>query len=130
MIVVAIIGILAAVAIPKFAQLVRKSNEGACKGNLGSIRSTLSVYYGDMEGQYPDYLHALTMNGKYLAALPTVQAPNYHPANTNEQIYRISPAVDDSGGWKFDDLAGDVSYGAVFVNCTHTDTKGSVWTAY
>ena len=42
MIVVAIIGILAAIAIPKFAELIRKSNEGASKGNLGSIRSALS----------------------------------------------------------------------------------------
>ena len=34
MIVVAIIGILAAIAIPKFAELIRKSSEGASKGNL------------------------------------------------------------------------------------------------
>ncbi|MBI3565196.1 MAG: prepilin-type N-terminal cleavage/methylation domain-containing protein, partial [Elusimicrobia bacterium] len=53
MIVVAIIGILAAIAIPKFAELIRKSGEGASKGNLGSIRSALSIYYGDMEGTYP-----------------------------------------------------------------------------
>jgi len=33
MIVVAIIGILSAIAIPKFADLIRKSNEGATKGN-------------------------------------------------------------------------------------------------
>ncbi|MBI5239194.1 MAG: prepilin-type N-terminal cleavage/methylation domain-containing protein, partial [Elusimicrobia bacterium] len=36
MIVVAIIGILAAIAIPKFASLIRKSSEGASKGNLGA----------------------------------------------------------------------------------------------
>ena len=56
MIVVAIIGILAAIAIPKFANLIRKSGEGASKGNVGSIRSALSIYYGDMEGQYPSNL--------------------------------------------------------------------------
>ena len=43
MIVVAIIGILAAIAIPKFSNLIRKSQEGAGKGNLGSIRSALSI---------------------------------------------------------------------------------------
>jgi prepilin-type N-terminal cleavage/methylation domain-containing protein len=52
MIVVAIIGILASIAIPKFADLIRKSKEGATKGNLGSLRSALSIYYGDMEGTY------------------------------------------------------------------------------
>ena len=60
MIVVAIIGILAAIAVPKFADLIRKSTEGASKGNLGSVRSALSIYYGDMEGQYPSSISGLT----------------------------------------------------------------------
>src|SRR5215469_2312760 len=79
MIVVAIIGILAAIAIPKFASLIRKSNEGASKGNLGSIRGALSIYYGDLEGQYPDDMTSLTISGKYLASIPNAKAPNYHP---------------------------------------------------
>ncbi|HTB33233.1 MAG TPA: type II secretion system protein [bacterium] len=53
MIVVAIIGILAAVAIPKFAQMLEKSREGATKGNLGAIRSAVSNYYADQQGWYP-----------------------------------------------------------------------------
>ncbi len=53
MIVVAIIGILAAIAIPQFANLVAKSQEGRTKANLGTIRSALSIYYGDSEGWYP-----------------------------------------------------------------------------
>ena len=130
MIVVAIIGILAAIAIPKFASLIRKSSEGACKGNLGAIRSALSIYYGDMEGQYPDFLGALTVNGKYLSVIPSAHAPDYHSAHNNEQVYRVSSVVSDFGGWIYDDLAGDGNYGKVFVNCTHTDTKGTVWTEY
>src|SRR2546421_1082483 len=78
MIVVAIIGILAAIAIPKFAELIRKSNEGATKGNLGAIRSALSIYYGDLEGQYPSDVTALTTSGKYLASIPKSKTPNYH----------------------------------------------------
>ncbi|HOI42492.1 MAG TPA: prepilin-type N-terminal cleavage/methylation domain-containing protein, partial [Elusimicrobiales bacterium] len=53
MIVVAIIGILAAIAIPKFADLINKSKEGATKGALSSVRSAINVYYGDNEGWYP-----------------------------------------------------------------------------
>ena len=61
MIVVAIIGILAVVAVPKFADLINKSKEGATKGSLGSVRAALTVYYGDQEGQYPvDALTSLT----------------------------------------------------------------------
>jgi prepilin-type N-terminal cleavage/methylation domain-containing protein len=53
MIVVAIIGILAAVAIPKFAQMLEKSREGATKGNLSAIKSAVSNYYADQQGTYP-----------------------------------------------------------------------------
>jgi prepilin-type N-terminal cleavage/methylation domain-containing protein len=67
MIVVAIIGILAAVAIPKFAQMLEKSREGATKGNLGAIRSAVSNYYADQQGWYPVTLDSvsyfLTSNG-------------------------------------------------------------------
>jgi general secretion pathway protein G len=127
MIVVAIIGILAAIAIPKFAELIRKSNEGASKGNLGSIRGALSIYYGDMEGQYPSDMTSLTINGKYLASIPTAKAPNYHGDTT---LISNVTAANDAGGWAYNNTVGNANFGNIWVNCTHTDTKGTIWTAY
>jgi len=75
MIVVAIIGILAAVAIPQFADTVAKSEEGVTKGNLGTLRSTLSIYYADNEGLYPQDINALTIASKYLQAIPNAYFP-------------------------------------------------------
>ena len=130
MIVVAIIGILAAIAIPKFANLIRKSGEGASKGNVGSIRSALSIYYGDMEGQYPSDLASLTIAGKYLASLPVSKAPNYHADSSSivEQVSVTDYAA--SNGWAYDNILSDPNLGTVWVNCTHTDTKGTTWTTY
>ena len=130
MIVVAIIGILAAIAIPKFAELIRKSSEGASKGNLGSLRSALSIYYGDMEGQYPVTASALTVAGKYLTALPVAKAPNYHADSSAEVDASAVTAPDNAGGWWYDNIMTDANVGSIMVNCTHTDTKGSVWTVY
>ena len=130
MIVVAIIGILAAIAIPKFVELIRKSKEGSCKGSLGSIRSALSVYYADNEGQFPDDLTALTANGKYLVTLPLAYAAGYHPARNNQQVSRVSAIPGDFGGWFYDDIPTSGSYGKVVVNCTHADTKGIIWSTY
>jgi prepilin-type N-terminal cleavage/methylation domain-containing protein len=132
MIVVAIIGILAAIAVPKFADLIRKSTEGASKGNLGSIRSALSIYYGDMEGQYPSSISGLTVGGKYLAALPMSKAPNYHQDSALETggLLTVGNAITDAGGWSYNNVAGDSNAGSLAVNCTHTDTKGSIWTSY
>src|ERR1051326_31885 len=60
MIVVAIIGILAAIAIPRFAQMLEKSREGSTKGNLGSIKSAASIYYGDTQGIWPTTLNSFS----------------------------------------------------------------------
>ena len=130
MIVVAIIGILAEIAIPKFAELIRKSNEGASKGSLGAIRSALSIYYGDMEGQYPTNLWSLTINGKYLSAIPRAKTPNYHSDSSGTNQSSGSTAVSDGGGWAYVDDVGDANFGTIWVNCTHTDTKGTTWSAY
>jgi prepilin-type N-terminal cleavage/methylation domain-containing protein len=137
MIVVAIIGILAAIAIPKFAELIRKSGEGSSKGNLGALRSALSIYYGDMEGQFPGSLTGLTVSGKYLASIPKAKAPNYH---SDSSVSRVLPGgcvivnwdTDDfnSGGWVYCDAPADPGFGNAIINCTHTDTKGSVWSSY
>jgi prepilin-type N-terminal cleavage/methylation domain-containing protein len=131
MIVVAIIGILAAIAIPKFASLIRKSSEGATKGNLGAIRSSLSIYYGDMEGQYPGAPDGLTIGGKYLQAVPPARTPDYHSDSSVSAISDILLGVTEAGGWVYDGiLPADGNFGQIFVNCTHTDTKGSSWVNY
>ena len=133
MIVVAIIGILAAIAIPKFAELIRKSAEGSSKGNLGAIRSSLFIYYGDMEGQYPSQLAGLTTNAKYLAVIPTAKLPNYHSDSAVEHDYNggCQPAMNnDFSGWAYCATALDISLGAVGLACSHTDSKGNAWTSY
>src|SRR5579862_2030216 len=75
MIVVAIIGILAAIAIPRFAQMLEKSREGATKGNLGSIKSAASIYYGDTQGVWPSTLQTLTSYSfsRYLDSVSAVK---------------------------------------------------------
>ncbi|MBI5623601.1 MAG: type II secretion system protein [Elusimicrobia bacterium] len=153
MIVVAIIGILAAVAIPKFADLLRKSQEGATKGNLGQIRSALSIYYADSEGNFPsDDLSCLTVDAKYIAAIPKAKSPSYHPEDNRVCVGLLTgtasgcrlglgaPAAYDGqvNGimwvyWETDTppLMGPVrSKGDFWLGCTHTDTKGTSWMSY
>jgi prepilin-type N-terminal cleavage/methylation domain-containing protein len=139
MIVVAIIGILSAIAIPKFADLIRKSNEGATKGNLGAIRSAMSIYYGEMEGWYPtdDPGPIMTMDGgKYIKAVPPSYAPPYHPSSSAFTTTPSSGGVETgtAGAWAYQEnnlpATADQPWGNVWVNCTHTDSKNTTWSAY
>lgn len=74
MLVSAIIGLLASIAIPKFANLIDKSRESTLKGSLGSLRSALEIYYVDNEGIYPKcgavgfgpFWGVWHLNGKYI----------------------------------------------------------------
>ena len=105
------------------------------------IASRLGFYYADrlvlMEGQYPIDANALTVNGEYLSAIPTAKAPNYH-ADTS--VMESLPAACASvgmdfndfrnGGWIYCGAPNDPLVGSVYVNCTHTDTKSTVWTTY
>ena len=149
MIVVAIIGILAAIAIPKFAELIRKSQEGQVKGSLGSFRSALSIYYGDSEGNYPSDLNSLTIGGKYLGAIPAAKIPDYHPSTiiirhnwTTNPFGCGGGFMLDTGEWIYWNDSGNCpnpsapagqrerTKGELWIACSHTDTKGTVWTTY
>src|SRR5262249_45287569 len=83
MVVVTILTILAGIAFAKYGDLLRKAREGETKGNLGAIRSAISIYYGDMDGQYPADLLGLSLNKKYIASIPPSYAPDYHQANAH-----------------------------------------------
>ena len=49
MIVVAIIGILAAIAIPQFASFRTKSYNSAASSDMKNLRTTLEAYYADQQ---------------------------------------------------------------------------------
>jgi prepilin-type N-terminal cleavage/methylation domain-containing protein len=133
MIVVAIIGILAAIAIPQFASLVSKSQEGRTKANLGTVRSALSIYYGDTEGWYPTdaaSLNSLTVASKYLQAVPSADMPVTPNSAGHAQASAVVNAVGDAGGWYYNNVNGNTNWGQVLVNCSHKDIRGNLWTSY
>ncbi len=143
MIVVAIIGILAAVAIPKFADLVTKSKEAAVKGNLGAVRSAISIYYGDMEGIQPgDVFQGLTAGGRYMpgaggvASLGDFTTPAVTAMTNPGWGGRVTAAanVDTTGAPGTPTGAQYVHYNATtgdfFVGSAYKDTKGNQWTSY
>lgn len=121
------VGLFIAFGIYSLQSMFRHRIEKQTQGRLGGVRSALSIYYGDMEGAYPADLLALTVAGKYLSEIPKADIPKHHWSSTK---VRSGARADDAGGWMYNDVPGDANHGNFWVNCTHTDTRGSVWTAY
>lgn len=128
MIVVAIIGVLAAMASLQFSSGARKSAEALTKGNLGSIRSAISIYYGDSDGIYPsDDLSCLTVNGKYLETVPVTRITPFH---TETRLVTGEAAVTETSGWSYDNTGNVLTWGSLHVGCLHNDSRGVVWSTY
>ena len=68
MIVVAILGILTAVAIPRFQQAPQKAKEAVLKTNLHTMREAFDQYFAD-KAAYPESLETLVEEG-YLREVP------------------------------------------------------------
>jgi len=157
MIVVAIMGILASIAIPQFANMVAKSQEGVTKGNLGAIRSALSIYYSDNEGlNSGDPANDLTAGGRYIASIPFIYLPTT-PNNVGHQATNLitipsmpsspsNPSVirdmamtqnnNDGGGFYYDASGtssnpdATATSGQVTILCNHSDMNGNPWSSY
>ncbi|MFO8058317.1 MAG: prepilin-type N-terminal cleavage/methylation domain-containing protein [bacterium] len=78
MIVVAIIGILAALAIPDFMKMLAKSKQSEAKTNLGSIFNLMTAYHGE-HSTYADTFNLI----------------GFAPEGENLYTYRLSAAATD-----------------------------------
>ena len=134
MIVVAIIGILAAIAIPRFAQMLEKSREGSTKGNLGSLKSAASIYYGDSQGIWPTTLQSATNYAfsRYLDNISPVKVTGAFVAGATSPAGALVTATTMSSvptgagtGWLYDS-----NFGNVYVNSTVQDSKALPYSFY
>jgi prepilin-type N-terminal cleavage/methylation domain-containing protein len=134
MIVVAIIGILAAIAIPRFAQMLEKSREGSTKGDLGSIKSAASIYYGDTQGIWPSTLQCFTgyAFSRYLDVIQNVKVTGAFVVGSTSPTGNLvsmttatSTPSTAATGWLYDS-----TYGNVYVNSTVKDSKQIPYSFY
>ena len=135
MVVIVILGILAAVIAPRIPKFVNKAKEGKTKGNLGTLRSTLNIYYSDNDGVYPQAASLSSLVPKYIKEIPASEVPNIHDPNnavTGDDIaptHLITPT--DTGGWCYEFDRTQDNWGDICVNCLgHTDSNSNKWSSY
>lgn len=126
----------------KFKTLSVKTGESATKGNLGLLRSSSTIYYGNAEGNYPTTLEAI-INPEYLKEIPKTKLED-HPETAVWTAYGAevctgkmeygeeidATKIRDTGGWGFVTDPMAACWGHIFVDCSHKDTKGKLWPSY
>ncbi len=124
-------GILAAIAIPRFAQMLEKSREGSTKGNLRVLKSVVSIYKNNHGGKSPKNLEK-DLVPKYISAIPPVKATgafvanSKSPAGNKVTLARPGKVPKESGaGWLY-----DPSRGKIYINSTVKDSKSIPYSFY
>jgi len=112
--VIVLIGILAAIIVPKFAGQTDKAKIAATKINLESIRSAIRMYQADHNGALPNSIGDLI--GTYL---PNIPEERITPSIS------IAITVDGNSGWVYDKSSGKVS-----VNLLNNDADGTPYSSY
>jgi len=126
MIIVAIISILALIVLPKFGAMVQKSKEASTKGQMGSVRSAIQIYYLDNDQTYPSSFSDLDSN--YINDTTPLLYTTEHPlSETVSDLADLDPDA-DSGQWGYVNTGPDA--GHFYVQCTHDDFKGVPWSSH
>ena len=68
LVVMAILALLLAIAVPRYFHSIDRAKEAVLKQNLAQMRDAIDKYHGD-KGRYPDALDDL-VTGKYLRRIP------------------------------------------------------------
>jgi prepilin-type N-terminal cleavage/methylation domain-containing protein len=100
-IVIVILGILAAVAIPKYEDMQEQARSATLKGQLGSIRSAVAIQYGR---------NALAGSATFPVLDGTIFADGNVPKEPIMKLNTVktTPGVDNSGGWVYSQVTGMV----------------------
>jgi general secretion pathway protein G len=134
-----ILGIISVVAVIRFGKTIDVAREGATKGNIGTLRSALALYYSDNQGYFPKSLDTQVSEwenftavgpfvGYYMEEIPpALLRRDLHSATReigSSQVL-IGDTVTDTGGWLYNSDTGKI-----YVNCYQTDSRGVVYSTY
>ena len=100
-IVIVILGILAAVAIPKYEDMREQARVATVKGQLGSIRSSIAIQYAR---------NALNGTATFPVLDGTIFADGRVPKEpiNNSNAVKTTAGVDNTGGWQYTAATGIV----------------------
>ena len=89
MIVVLILGALAAIAIPKISESAQKAKQNACDTNVDLINSQIEMYAANNDGKYPAKMTNITGSKDYFPDGPP-ECPLKGTYSMNSTTHRVT----------------------------------------
>jgi len=113
-IIIVILGILAAVAIPKYQDMSAQAREAAARGSLGNIRSAITIYYANQAvttgvATWPTLSQVETPNTVLAQSMP--RNPYQTTANAPDSVVTgvtKGVIVGTRGGWVYNVATGEI----------------------
>jgi prepilin-type N-terminal cleavage/methylation domain-containing protein len=113
-IIIAVLGILAAVAIPKYANITSESKEAAARGALGGLRSGVTIFYANQAvttgtATWPSLVQLGTAGVVMEQAIPA--NPYQNPDSAADSIVTgvtKGVTVGTRGGWAYLNTTGEI----------------------
>jgi len=109
--VIVILGILAAVALPRFFDLQAEARASACQGALGGLRSAIAIFYAndalsDTDPDYPTLDELTTTDGRAMAngSIP----PNPYNDSTGVFTTDAKATAASANGWGYNPATGEI----------------------
>ena len=113
-IIIVILGILAAVAIPKYQDMSSQAKDAACRGALGALRSGVTIFYANQAettgtAAWPTVVQLATIGTVMAQSMPK----NPYQSSTNAPDSIVTgvtkgTVVGTRGGWAYLASTGDV----------------------
>ncbi len=138
-IVVAILGILAAIVLPEFQGHIQKAKEAAAKDNLRILREAIERYTADHNGVPPGYLNndptaatsasefyrQLVTNGKYLSEMPQNPYNSFNGIKVYANLVSLPAEADGTSGWLYKPQTKKI-----LLNWPGSDSEGILFYSY
>ena len=113
-IIIVILGILAAVAIPKYQDITSEAKEAAARAALGSLRSGITIFYANKAvttgtAEWPTRVELATPGTVMEQAIPEnpYQADGNAPDSVVTGVTK-GAVVGSRGGWAYDETTGEI----------------------